>query len=354
MAQPPPNMHPTFNGVMQSRRIRTWALIVFIVLALLDLVHYQHSKGGDWRSLRVPSPRPGDIPEQIDWSRFAYLQYVTNDNYLCNSLMIFESLHRLGSKADRVMLYPSEVKADNPLLLKARDEYNVKLVPIAVQSKQTADSTWAESFTKLLAFNQTDYDRVLHLDSDAVVLQSMDELFLLPPCPVAMPRAYWLYPDTQILSSQLMLVQPSAAEFQRVMDRSNKGGANDYDMEIVNYLYKDNAMVLPHRPYDLLTRVFWEEPSRAKYLGNDWEEWDPVTTYNEAKFLHFSDWPVPKPWIQNAGAERVRKEQQPKCVADKNGGGENCAGRDIWNGIFDAFREKRERVCGSVKKMGQI
>lgn len=32
-------------------------------------------------------------------------------------------------------------------------------------------ATWADSFTKLLAFNQTQYDRVLSLDSDATLLQ---------------------------------------------------------------------------------------------------------------------------------------------------------------------------------------
>jgi len=52
--------------------------------------------------------------------------------------------------------------------------------------------TWSDSYTKLLAFNQTQYDRVLSLDSDSTVLKPMDELFLLPDCPVAMPRAYWL------------------------------------------------------------------------------------------------------------------------------------------------------------------
>ena len=33
------------------------------------------------------------------------------------------------------------------------------------------EATWAESYTKLLAFNQTQYDRVLNLDSDSTVLQ---------------------------------------------------------------------------------------------------------------------------------------------------------------------------------------
>ncbi|RDA88635.1 hypothetical protein CP532_5841 [Ophiocordyceps camponoti-leonardi (nom. inval.)] len=290
----------------------------------------------------------------VDWSRFAYTQYVTNSEYLCNSVMLFEILHRLGSKADRVMMYPSGMVSptarvadtdDERLLIKARDDYGVRLVPITIQHRNSADNTWADSYTKLLAFNQTQYNRVLSLDSDAVIMQTMDELFLLPPCPVAMPRAYWLYPEKKILSSQLMLVQPSSTEFQRITEKISGAKSNDYDMEIVNDLYQDSAMILPHRPYDLLTAEFRTD-NHVNYLGSDREAWDPVAVYNEAKFVHFSDWPVPKPWI--AMPERVRAEKQPKCRTKD--GVERCIERDFWNGFYDDFRKRRERVC-HVRKM---
>lgn len=85
--------------------------------------------------------------DDTDWSRFAYTQYVTNSEYLCNSVMIFETLHRLGSKADRVMMYPaymfknptdtSSETSSGRLLIKSRDEYGAKLVPIQVQHRDT-------------------------------------------------------------------------------------------------------------------------------------------------------------------------------------------------------------------------
>jgi hypothetical protein len=69
--------------------------------------------------------------------------------------MIFESLHRLGSKAERLMMYPEEwsVNPDSPdagLLRKARDKYKVKLQPVHIQ-RLGEDITWSESFTKILA-----------------------------------------------------------------------------------------------------------------------------------------------------------------------------------------------------------
>ena len=117
----------------------------------------------------------------VHWSDFAYTQYVTNSHYLCNSVMMFEALDRLGSKADRVMMYPQEWEApdvnsnstseEGKLLRDARDHYKVNLVPIVVQTSAGQEPTWQDSFTKLLAFNQTQYKRVLSLDSDGTVLQ---------------------------------------------------------------------------------------------------------------------------------------------------------------------------------------
>ncbi|CZR39384.1 hypothetical protein FPRO06_03011 [Fusarium proliferatum] len=286
---------------------------------------------------------------EVDWSRFAYTQYVTNSDYLCNSVMLFESLHRFSSRADRVMMYPSHMfeanngsSVDTQLLIKARDEYRVKLVPITVQHKDNKDDTWADSYTKLLAFNQTQYSRVLSIDSDSTLLQEMDELFLSPPAPVAMPRAYWLFPEKEILSSQVILIQPSEKEFARIMAKVDSASENDFDMEIVNYLYRESALVLPHRPYDLLTGEFRAD-NHKRYLGSDTEPWDPAAVYNEAKLVHFSDWPLHKPWIQSD--EELRLQSQPNCTTLADGA-EDCAARIIWNSFYTDFKRKRKEICG--------
>lgn len=179
---------------------------------------------------------------------------------------------------------------------------------------------------------------MLNFDSDSTLLQHMDELFLLPRCPVALPRAYWIDPERHVLSSQLVLIESSDFEFDRVMHAMQNKGANDFDMEIVNTLYSDSAMILPHRPYNMLTGEF-RAANHTAYLGNDLEKWDPDAALAEAKFLHFSDWPVPKPWIETPDA--LREEKQPKCEADEGTGEEDCRARDIWLDLYRDFRERR-------------
>ncbi|KAI6768638.1 hypothetical protein HG531_010827 [Fusarium graminearum] len=317
----PEQTSPFLSSTLAPRRYRWIAALAFTILVFYLLHSHDFIPT---ESLRASD---SDTSITVDWSQFAYTQYVTNSEYLCNSVMFFEALDRLSSQADRVMMYPSKMfmsendtSRDIELLVKARDEYNVKLVPITVQHKDNADATWADSFTKLLAFNQTQYSRVLSIDSDAMILQNMDELFLLPPAPVAMPRAYWMLPDADMLSSQVILIQPSKTEFSRVQARIDSASKNDYDMEIVNDLYGHSALVLPHRPYDMITGEYREE-NHTKYLGSDAETWDPVAAYNEAKLIHFSDWPIPKPWIPTP--DDLQLEIQPPY-----------------------FKLKRKEVCG--------
>lgn len=84
----------------------------------------------------------------VDWSEFAYVQYVTDSDYLCNSVMIFEALQRFASRPDRLIMYPSSMMAANAsldnsddarLLIKARDEYNVRLRPVEVQYRSGSE-----------------------------------------------------------------------------------------------------------------------------------------------------------------------------------------------------------------------
>lgn len=175
------------------------------------------------------------------------------------------------------------------------------------------------------------------------VLKAPDELFLLPPTPIAMPRAYWLLDSAKpirVLSPDVMLVQPSATEFARLQRRVKKAASNEYDLDLINDLYLDSAMVLPHRGYTMLSSEFrGSEEGHALYLGSEDEIWDPATAYDESKLIKFSDWGVPKPWIRMNNEDR--EEHQPLCVVQSDGS-EDCTERLIWNSLYDDYWERQK------------
>ncbi|OJZ91381.1 glycosyltransferase family 8 protein [Aspergillus luchuensis CBS 106.47] len=324
------------------------ALLIAVLMLAMLAISLRHLSA----SISLQESQLDHLPEkQINWSRFAYTQYATDRSYLCNSVMIFEALHRLGSKADLVLMYPSHFlvseEDDSPearLLRFARDKYAVKLKPMEVIYKGGGGETWSRSYTKLLTFNQTEYDRVIHLDSDATLLQTMDELFLLPSAPVAMPLAYWFHQEDKVFTSALMLIEPSTAEFSRLTNEIWEGVSGGYDMDIVNRLYGDTALIIPHRPYMLLTGEFRSKDHEA-YLGNADETWDADRVLEAAKYLHFSDWPVPKPWI--TATQHVLEETQPPCeVQLATGQQDDCHARQLWLGMYEEFRSRRQNICG--------
>jgi hypothetical protein len=142
--------------MVTSKAVRAIAILTVLFLVVIGLFNLPssglgpfHQEDGDSSSTAPStggkdySTSPG-IYDKVDWSRFAYVQYVTNSAYLCNSVMLFEILHRLGAKADKLMMYPSWIDvdgtgSDSTLVRKARDQYVVKLQPIQVQSRPSGD-----------------------------------------------------------------------------------------------------------------------------------------------------------------------------------------------------------------------
>ena len=267
--------------------------------------------------------------------------------------MVFEALSRLGSKADRILFYPqqwdleiaSSTDRDSQLLVKAREWYNVKLIPVEIPKED--DDAWHGSFAKFNAWRQTQYERVLHLDSDITVLKHMDELFMLPPAPVAMMRAYWELPARKQLTSLFVLLNPSEEEYERLSTaaRPDNRPKGEYDMEILDRFYGDSALVLPHRQYGLLTGEFRSE-DHAAFLGSPLEKWNADRIYREASLVHFSDWPLPKPWIM--WPHNLIGEMTPHCKSDRGMEVRNCQEKEIWFGLYDDFRKRRKVRCFSA------
>lgn len=167
----------------------------------------------------------------------------------------------------------------------------------------------------------------------------MDELFLMLPTPVAMPRAYWL--DNQ-LSSQIVLIQPSEFEFSRIQEAIAHHGHNDFDMEIVNNLYGKSCVILPHRKYDLLSGEFRPDHHES-YLGSKEAVWDTDEILKETKFVHFSDYPYPKPWLKAGDAET--EARAPECRKVNGTDGvvkEDCRDREAWKWLYTDFSKRRK------------
>jgi hypothetical protein len=345
-----PKPRPTLAQILRSKHFRIVIIFLFIAGALYILPSKIRAYHPLTR-LGLSGPKcyfsePVALPQipayvDVDWKQFAHVQYATSTDYLCNSLMIFESLKRFGSIADRILLYPPSLlqgsgnDTNRQLLDLATQTYSVKLIPVEEQHKDNVDRIWASSYTKLLAFNQTQYRRLIHLDSDSFILKPIDGLFFLPPSPLTLPRAYWL--PTPKLSSHIMVLQPSTAIFAQIQSAIEEAKRGTYDMEIINTLFGATCSLLPHQNYALLTGEFRSpDPKHEAFLeGGGLAEWDPGQVIDQAQVVHFSDYPLPKPWQEISPAEE--EKVAPACEYGSEWESGSCRAREIVTDQFSLF-----------------
>ncbi|KAK2734969.1 hypothetical protein FQN57_001404 [Myotisia sp. PD_48] len=103
---------------------------------------------------------------------------ITNTAYLTGLLTLDYSLKKSGSKYRLVALYTDSFPAEGLDVLTARDipKKRVPYLLPSVDKDYSQDPRFYDCWSKLTPFSLVEYDRVVQLDSDMLVLQNMDEL----------------------------------------------------------------------------------------------------------------------------------------------------------------------------------
>lgn len=307
-------------------------------------------------AIKAPTFASNIKDPSIKWDKYAYVLQAASPEYLCNALMIFSELKELGSKAARVLQYPknwqtnpvnehgepADLATTAKLLQLATETYNVKLELVDSLHKDERHASWTDTFNRLSAFNMTEYDRVVTLDTDSIVLRNLDELFFIQAAPLAMPYIYTGEPASWRLSNHLMVITPANLDYFTISTTFAEAPSDSSDMDVLAGIYSDKIVRLPQRPYNLLTEEFHR--SDHKHYLSAAETWDATRIFGEAKFVHFEDHPLPKPWMK---ADPVLLEaMMPQC--EKQGWfGEECTNKQVWKGLYDLFTMKRAVVCGA-------
>jgi len=103
---------------------------------------------------------------------------ITNTKYLSGLLTLDYSLKQSGSKYPLIALYTDSFPEDGLAALTRRGIPKQKigyLLP-AKTKDYTNDPRFYDCWSKLAPFSLTQFDRVVQLDSDMLVLKNMDEL----------------------------------------------------------------------------------------------------------------------------------------------------------------------------------
>ena len=252
--------------------------------------------------------------------RLAYAFYAAQDDYHCACLVHVKRLIEFGrdTAIDLVIIIPHIYTARVDLLEKGqklgviyKHVSNLDVGRFTNSATSQLTGYYTGVMSKLHAFNMTEYDRVMFMDADQMLLKSPEALFnSVPDAMLAAPRAYWLLPGTfpkgyrtegwppgngpevgpqMKFGSYLMLIQPAEHLWSRLYSKYYKDGKpvfQDYfDMDLLNIEFKDDVTLLPGNlvvlSNDYMNKGADERPVNVRHI--------PQTTwFQNAYIMHFS------------------------------------------------------------------
>lgn len=116
---------------------------------------------------------------------YAYVTLVMlGDLYISGAIVLAYSIKKLGSQADCVVLVTPDVSAEGKTVLSMYFDHVIDVQYVDVPNWRTKDNDSSKKylslvFTKFNVFNLTQYEKILLIDADALVLKYPDHLFSL-------------------------------------------------------------------------------------------------------------------------------------------------------------------------------
>ncbi len=196
------------------------------------------------------------------------------------------SLRASGTSAPLVLMVTPEIRPVTRDRLATQGWTVREIEPLENPNPATQQMLprFGAAYTKLRAWELTDFDKVVLLDADTIVLQNVDDLFERPEIAAAPD---FFMPDR--FSSGVMVLEPSAATFDRMMDALAATSSYDGgDQGFLNIFFPNwYAMSVEHRlpaGYNMAHFIY-------QFMHGHQAAFDALSP--EVKILHYL---VQKPW----------------------------------------------------------
>ncbi|KAF5200430.1 UDP-glucuronate:xylan alpha-glucuronosyltransferase [Thalictrum thalictroides] len=171
----------------------------------------------------------------------------SSESYVCGAITLAQSIIKTGTKRDLIMLLDNSISQSKREALAAAG-WKIRVIKRIRNPKAEKNSYNEYNYSKFRLWQLTDYDKIIFIDADIVVLRNLDILFNFPQMSATGN-------DNSIFNSGIMTLEPSNCTFKILMEQRK---------EIVSYNGGDQGF---------LNEVFvwWHRfPRRVNYLKNFW------------------------------------------------------------------------------------
>lgn len=194
----------------------------------------------------------------------------SSESYVCGAITLARSLLQTGTKRDLILLLDnSSISAPKQEAL-ASAGWKIRIIE-RIRNPRARNNSYNEyNYSKFRLWQLTDYDKIIFLDSDIIVLRNIDILFHFPQLSATGN-------DGSIFNSGVMVIEPSNCTFTTFVQRvrevvSYNGGDQGFLNEIFVWWHR-----LPRR-VNFLTN-FWSNTTTETYVKNQLFGSDPPKLY---------------------------------------------------------------------------
>ncbi|KAF3778502.1 putative UDP-glucuronatexylan alpha-glucuronosyltransferase 3 [Nymphaea thermarum] len=185
--------------------------------------------------------------------------------YVCGAIAAAQSIRFSGSTRDLVILVDETITEHHKSGLEAAG-WQIRTIQRIRNPKAEQDAYNEWNYSKFRLWQLTDYDKIIFIDADLLILRNIDFLF-------EMPEITAIGNNATLFNSGVMVIEPSNCTFQLLMDHINdiesyNGGDQGYLNEIFTWWHRmpKHMNFLKHfwssdpDEKELKTRLFAAEP----------------------------------------------------------------------------------------------
>ncbi|KAK4434443.1 UDP-glucuronate:xylan alpha-glucuronosyltransferase 2 [Sesamum alatum] len=260
-------------------------------------------------------------------SREAYATVLhSREAYVCGAITLAQSLLQTRTRRDLILLLDTSISQPNRDAL-SRAGWKLRFIKRIRNPRAEKNSYNEYNYSKFRLWQLTDYDKIIFIDSDIVVLRNLDVLFHFPQMSATGN-------DGSIFNSGVMVIEPSNCTFRMLMHRRNEivsynGGDQGYLNEVFVWWHR-----LPRRVNFL--KNFWSNTSSEAVVKNQLFGSDPPKLYS----IHYLGL---KPWLC------YRDYDCNWDIPDQRVYASDVAHARWWR-LHDTMDEGLQRFCGLSKK----
>ncbi|KAF5177928.1 UDP-glucuronate:xylan alpha-glucuronosyltransferase [Thalictrum thalictroides] len=186
--------------------------------------------------------------------------------YVCGAIAAAQSIRMVGSTRDLVILVDETISAYHRAGLEAAG-WKVRIIQRIRNPKAEPEAYNEWNYSKFRLWQLTDYDKIIFIDADLLILRNIDFLFTMPEISATGNNG-------SLFNSGVMVIEPSNCTFQLLMDHINEivsynGGDQGYLNEIFTWWHRipKRMNFLKHfwigdeeEKKEMKTRLFGSEP----------------------------------------------------------------------------------------------